>query len=159
MLVIAQAALLAWNLEREHLRTLDIEYSRLADGARITNENISGSLRALDLLLRDVGDASLRYGGDASALMSEYMATRARAFPEVRTVLMTNAAGVVTSTNQPRVMGMDTRDRPYYDQVRNATDHDATFFTPLVQTKPANVYVIFASRALPSHDGQWSGFV
>ncbi|MBF0563263.1 MAG: EAL domain-containing protein, partial [Alphaproteobacteria bacterium] len=158
-LVLSQAALLAWDLEREYRRTLDTEYARLADAARLADDNISGSLRTIDLLLRDVGEELERHGPAKAAVMSEYMVTRARAFPEVTTVVVTNADGIITATTRPEILGWAVRDRPYYAMVRDAADRDRTFFTPLTFAKPTNVYVIFVSRALPSRDGQWAGIV
>ena len=158
-LVVALAALLSWDLEREYRRTLDTEHARLGDAARIADENISGNLRAIDLLLRDVGEEHKRLGAAEPAALSDFMAKRARAFPEIRTVLTTGPDGIVTATTQPLVRGMDVHERPYFAPVRDAADRDRTVFTPLVQTKPANLSVVFAARALPTGDGHWAGLV
>ena len=70
-LVLAQAALLTWNLERGYHRTLDTEYARLGDATRIANENMSGTLRAIDLLLRDVASEHDRLGTTESASLTD----------------------------------------------------------------------------------------
>ena len=155
-LILAQAALFAWTQDREYHHTLETEYARLADAARIADESIGGSLRAIDLLLRDVGEEVGRRGGDAAAI-TDYMATRARAFPEVRTVLATNAEGVITATTRPVLLGWDIHDRPYYTDVREDPDRERIRFSPLTLARPTNVNVVFASRALPSRDGRWAG--
>ncbi|MBF0561292.1 MAG: EAL domain-containing protein [Alphaproteobacteria bacterium] len=158
-LVLAQSALLAWDLESDYRSTLETEYARLGDAARIADENISGSLRAIDLLLRDVGEEYAQRGTAAPVAMSEFMATRARGFPEVRTVMVTNPEGIITATTRPEIRGWDIHDRSYFTQVRSAANWERTFFTPLTLAKPTNVYVIFVTRALPTHDGQWAGIV
>ncbi len=157
-LVVAQAALFAWNLEREYGHVLDTEYARLADAARIADESISGSLRAIDLLLRDVAAEHDRHGTDPVA-MAEFMVTRARAMPELRTVVLTDAEGVITATTRPEIQGWNIHDRPYYVQARQAAAPDRTLFSPLTLAKPTDVQVIFATRNLPAHHGQWTGIV
>ncbi|MBF0561190.1 MAG: response regulator [Alphaproteobacteria bacterium] len=156
-LVLTQAALLAWNLQGEYRRALETEYARLADAARIADENISGSLRAIDLLLRDVSDELERRGPVAN--VTDYMATRARAFPEVRVVMASSPEGIIKVTTRPEFRDWDVRDRPYYTQTRDAADRDRTVYTLLACLPPSNAYVVFATRALPQHNGQWAGVV
>ncbi len=159
-LVMAQAVLLAWNLERGYHRTLAIEDARLADAAHIADENISGSLRAIDLLLRDVGAEFDRRGAKVDpAAMSAYMTTRARAFPEIRTVQVTDPRGVIVASTRADLLGKDVHDRPYYRQVFDTADRDRTVFSPLIRAQPTNVDVVFSARALPYHDGQPTGLV
>ena len=158
-LVAAQTAFLAWSLEGEYRHTLDTEYARLADAARIADETIAGSLRAIDLLLRDVGAEQERRGDGDPAAMTAYMVTRARGFPEVRTVLVTNTEGVITATTRPEILGWDVRQRPYYLQAREGADFERTYFSPLAVAKPTNVPVVFATRILHSRDGRWAGVV
>ncbi|MEI8396930.1 MAG: hypothetical protein WCF85_19550, partial [Rhodospirillaceae bacterium] len=136
MLVLAQAGLVIWNTEREYNAALEAEYARLADAARITDESITGSLRAIDLVLMDVAAEYQRREATDLAAINEYMATRARAFPEVRTVLITNQLGSIISSTQNQIIGMDVHERPYYTQVKASNDRSRPFFTWLVQTMP-----------------------
>lgn len=159
VLVLAQASLVAWNLEREYQRTLDTEYSRLSDAARIADENICGKLRAIDLLLHDIAEEFSQRGPAGFSNTSDYMATRARLFPEVRTVVITSSAGVVLAASKQSLIKLDIHERPYYVRVHNAKDFEHTFFSPLMIATPTNVNVIFATHALPSHNRTWSGVV
>ena len=158
-IVLALGSLLYWNLQQDYRRALDTEYARLGDSARIIEEDVNHIYRSIDFLLKDVVDEVGRRGANGSSSINEYLANRARAFPEIRTVLIANSDGIVTATTQSVVLGMDVSARPYYVVVKNSADRSRTFYTPLVQTKPLNVYVIFASRALPAPNGQWSGLV
>ena len=158
-LVAAQAAFFAWTVDQEYRHTLETEYARLGDAARIADENISGSLRAIDLLLKDVSAEADRHGDGDAAAMTDYMAARARAFPEARTVLATSPEGIVTATTRPGIRGMDVRDRPYYALIRGATERDPTMFTALAEAKLTRDNVIFATRALFDRDGHWAGVV
>ena len=135
VLVLAQAGIVAWNTEREYNATLETEYARLADAARITDESISGSLRAIDLVLMDVAAEFQRRETTDLAIINEYMATRARAFPEVRTVLITNQAGIIVASTQNQIIGIDAHERPYFTQVSGSNDRSRPFYTRLVQTK------------------------
>ncbi len=158
-LVLTQAALLAWNLEQEYHRTLDVEYARLADAVRIADENISGRLRAIDLLLRDVAAELEQRGPAAVGTLSEYMAIRARAFPEARTVSIANVDGIITATTRPVLLGRDIHQRPYFASVRDGVDRDRTVFSPLIHLRPTDIDGVMAIRALPGPEGQWGGLV
>ena len=160
LLVAVQAALFLWNLNREYRQTLDNGSARLADAARIADENISGRLRAIDLLLRDIGAEVERRGGlsDPGAV-SDFMRTRAEAFPEVRTVVVTTATGIVAASTRKDIMGWDIHTRPYYQRVYAAGEVARTFFSPLTHVATGDVEVVFASRALRGRDGSWEGLV
>ena len=158
-LVVIQAALLAWTLEHEYRHTLDTEYARLADAARIADESFGGSLRAIDLLLRDVAAELDRRGTSDPITITDYMTTRARALPEVRTVTATNADGIITATTRPDILAHDIHNRAYYVQARDSSDPDRTFFSSLMMAKPTNVDVIFATRKIMTPDGHWAGVV
>ena len=158
-LIVAQAALLVWNLDREYHRTLDVNYARLADAARIADENITGSLRAVDLLIKDVIDEVERSGMTNSDAIINYMVTRSRGFPESRTVLMADANGIIIATTRKSNMGLDVHDRPFYVNCRDALDRNYTYFSPLFERTPSGVKVVFASHALLSPSGEWIGVV
>ena len=159
VLVIAQAAFVCWSLEHQYQRTLEIEYARLADAARIADENISGRLRAIDLLLKDVAEELEQRGAAGFPTMSDYMLTRARAFPEVRTVVVTGPNGIVSASTKSNLLNLDIHSRPYYTRVSNSADYAKTFFSPLMTATPTKANVVFATRALPIHSGGWAGVV
>lgn len=156
-LVVGQAILFAWNLERTYQQNLKVEYARLADAARIADENITGRLRAIDLLLQDVSKENDHLDIDID-VMTRYMTTRARAFPEVMAVVVTNAEGIVTKTTWPEALGLDVHERPYFTKTREETSNK-TLFSTLTLTKITNLNVIFATHSLPARNGQFSGIV
>jgi len=154
-LVVGQAILFAWNLERTYQRNLKVEYARLADAARIADENITGSLRAIDLLLQDVSEENDHLDIDIDA-MTHYMTTRARAFPEVIAVMVTNAEGIITKTTWHNALSLDVHNRPYFTKSRE-DNTIKTLFSPLTLTKITNRNVIFATHSLTARNGQFSG--
>jgi PAS domain S-box-containing protein len=158
-LVVIQAALLAWNLEHEYRHTLDTEYARLADAARIADESFGGSLRAIDLLLRDVAAELDRRGSADPVTVTDYMTTRARALPEVRTVIATNVDGIITASTRPDLLSRDIHTRAYYVRAHDSNTPNQTLFSSLMVAKPTNADVIFATRKIMTPDGHWAGIV
>ena len=158
-LLITLGALFGWNLENEYTRTIDAEYSRLAHITRIADENISGSLRAIDFLVRDIADDISRSPTDSNLSVSDYMKVRARAFPEIRSIFVIDKSGIITSSTRKELLNQDVHDRSYYTQVFEGADKRTTYFSPLIFAQTTKVYIISVGIALPSRDGKWAGMV
>ena len=158
-LIVLQTLLLIWGLDREYNQTLNSEYSRLGDAVRIADENITGSMRVIDLML---GDIAAEVSGQSSrdvADTSLHIALWQRVLPEVRTILVTNPDGVIFATTRPEIKGWDVHDREYFSSVLANPDRTRTTFGPLTQVKLNNARVIFASRAILTSDGKLAGVV
>ena len=159
ILIFAQATLVAWNLYHEHQRIISSEYSHLSDAARIADENISGSLRAIEILIRDVGaEVSRLRNADAEAI-SNFMTSHAKVYPEVRTVISVSSKGIINSSTRDEIMGWNVHDRPYYAEVLRDFGNNKTYISPLILVKATNVHAIILSQAIPSPDHSWAGVV
>ncbi|MGQ9365775.1 response regulator [Azospirillum sp. ST 5-10] len=143
----------------EHQRTVEAAYSRLENLARIVDEGISGRMRAVDLMLQDVGRESgtARSAAGEGALVA-YMKARAASFEEVRNLSVTDRTGVIAHTTLPEIKGFDARERPYYREPLNAGDRDRLFVIGPMKASTGAVF-IFASRAKETADGRWDGVV
>lgn len=153
-LIVLLAAAFAWNLDRGYRATVEEEHRDLDNLARIADEHISGSLRSIDFLLRDVADA---IGREADIVA--FMATRAKAFPEVRTVFFVDEGGRIVEGTLPAIKGMDVRDRAYYQAFRSAPDDTRLRISKPVVARPTGVMVFFASRAMTGAGGGMKGVV
>ena len=159
VIIFTQAVLVAWSLYQEYQRTTSSEYSHLSDAARIADENISGSLRAIQILLRDVGEEVSRDKNFGAETLSNFMALHATAYPEVRTVISVDSKGIISSSTRKEIEGWDVHDRPYYADVLRDFGSRKTYISPLTIVKPTNVYAIIMSHATPAPDHSWAGVV
>ena len=158
-LIVLQAVLLIWGLEREYNQTLKSQYSQLADAARIADEHIAGSMRVVDLMLGDIAADIRSQASQDVADTSPHIAMWQRVLPEVRTILVTNANGSIFVTTRPEIQGWDVHDREYFSSVLANPDPGRTIFGSLTRVKLNNALVIFASRAISSPAGKLIGVV
>lgn len=153
-LIFLLAVAFAWNLDRSYRAAVDEEHRDLDNLARIADEHISGSLRSIDLLLQDVAEATGREPD-----IRAFMATRAKAFPEVRTVFFVDESGKIVEGTLPAIKGMDVQDRSYYQAFKSAPDDSRLRVSKPVIARPTGVMVFFASRAMAGTAGRMKGVV
>jgi PAS domain S-box-containing protein len=153
-LVLLMVAVFAWNLKRTYDEAVAEEWRDQESLARIADEHISGSLRGIDHLLMDVAAA---IGREADIL--GYMKTRAKAFPEVRTVFFVDEGGTIVEGTFPAQKGLDVRDRSYYREYLAAPGDARLRVSKPVTARPTGVVVFFASKALTGDNGGLRGVV
>ena len=152
-LVLLLVGLTAVQLHAGYLRTIRVASANIADTARITEEQVHGSLRVVRLMLRAIAEAPRN---DPNAFR-RFMATRAKVVPEIRQAFIVNADGVVTIATLPQVEGRNTADRPFFAEARNLPPgHDIYVAKPLPLGADGSL-VIMVSMPLSGPDGQFDG--
>jgi two-component system sensor histidine kinase/response regulator len=143
----------------DYRNSIEAAYNRLENLARIADENISGRLVAVDLMLQDVGREfqTIEKPEDAVALRG-FMKARSAALEGVRSISITDAQGLVVESTLPAVKGFDGSKRPYFTEPLETQEWDRLFLNGPITSSTGSV-VIFASRALPAMEGKWAGVV
>ena len=157
--IIAIVSLGAAEIYFDYYRTWEAAFSRLENLARIADENISGRLRALDVMLADAGRESQSV--DTPEEEQRFLASlkgRAAAFDEIRSISVSDSKGIITLTTLPELKGFDSSQRPYYTTPLRAQEAPALVLTgPLLSATGATV--LFASRPKPPVEREWDGVV
>jgi len=152
-LVLLLVGLTAFQLHAGYLRTIRVASANIADTARVTEEQVHGSLRVVRLMLRAIAEAPR---GDHNVLR-RFMATRAKVVPEIRQAFIVNAEGIVTIATLPQVEGRNTADRAFFREARTLPPgHDIYVAKPLPLGADGNL-VIMVSMPLSGPDGQFDG--
>ncbi|WP_029007876.1 response regulator [Azospirillum halopraeferens] len=156
-LVLLVAGAGAVDIYLDYQRTLETAFVRLENLARIADEGISGRLRTVDLMLRDVGrESRLVATPEQEEALVSYMIARAGSFDEVRSLSVTDREGTVIHTTLPEVKGFDGRERPYFAGPLAAANRDRLFIYGPFTTVTGST-IIFAARPGESPDGTWDG--
>ena len=143
----------------DYRHTIEAAFQRLENLARIADENISGRLVAVDLMLQDV---AREYQGivkpEDEVALRAFMKARSAALEGVRTITITDAKGTVVETTLPAIKGFDGSQRPYFTKPLETREWNRLFLNgPIVSSTGSTV--IFASRALPTVNDKWAGVI
>lgn len=143
----------------DRAKTMRDAYTRLENLARIADESVSGRLRTIDLMLKEVAQESMkvRTTEDEARLLS-YMVTRSASLKEVRTISIVDASGKITLTTLEGLVGFDGSDRPYFKEPLAAQNRDKLFIHgPFKAATGAVVLFVARTKAPPWAD--WDGVV
>lgn len=159
-LTIGLVVLLAGlRVYQDYRDTMAETFFRLENLARIADEQVSGSLKAVDVLLKDVAQEarSVASESDERALIAN-MKMRSVALEELRTLYVTDGNGRVGASTLEQLKGFDASQRPYYTMPQRSTDHDCVFVSGPLQASLNRDWVLFLSRARPVETpGAWAG--
>ena len=108
------AGTLVWFGYDEYNQTIAREFRALDSNARIAEALISGLLRNIEQLLDEVARERESLSPSQSAGYDSVLAERLRRFPEMRSLVVINAEGIVESTATPKLKGFDSSRRDYF---------------------------------------------
>ncbi len=154
-LVLLLVGLTGLQLRAGYYRTIEVAGANLADTARVTEEQVRGSLRAVRLMLRAIAEAPR----NDPASLRRFMATRARFVPEIRQAVITNADGIVTVSTLPALEGRETATRPYFTEARDLPPGRDIHVTKPLPVGTDGGLVIMVSMPLSGPDGRFDGIV
>ena len=152
--VLVLAAAFSWDAWLGYQRRMSQEYLFLESHARIADAQLSGALRAIDLVLEDIGQRRLATPQDGA--LDRTLASYADRFPELRLVFLTDAAGRVAAISDPRFAGFDASQREYFTYHRDAARRDGLFISP-PYVSAQGVRVVAVSHALADAQGRFAG--
>jgi PAS domain S-box-containing protein len=156
--VLVLAAALGWDSWQGYQRRMGQEYHYLESHARIADAQLSGALRAIDLVLEDIGQRRLAAPDADAGQLDRILAEYAGRLAEMRLAFITDAAGRVTHISDPRFAGFDASAREYFTAHRDAARPGGLFIS-LPYVSAQGVRVVAVSRALIGRDGRFAGII
>jgi len=158
LIVLVSVIMAGWQTHEEYKGMRAQVEAQLLQLARTGEAHIDGSLRNVDSLLRDIGARALRGGPSFESGDVEFVRIRARSYPEIRQILITDAAGIVRFSTLPGIKGYDASRRPYYLEAKENAGEDRMFLTGPTQVLTGSVLFV-VSRAMHKADGTFAGVV
>lgn len=133
------AAMLVWFAYDEYEQTLEQEYRFLEAHARIAEGRMAGLLRNIEQLLTRVAEERPAIPAAKLDAYEASLAERMRQFPELKVLVVTDAAGRIRITVNPPLKGFDASGREYYTAHRDQATRNGMFIsrpfkTPLGET-------------------------
>ena len=156
--VAVATTIIGWNLYDHYQTAYRNSTNLLSNLARVADEQISGSLRSVDLVLQDVAAEIPRMGSASRDAKVAYAKARAQTFPEIRQIFMADAAGMVQFTTLPNGEKFNAAKRPFFSVPKNAPEEARMHITGPVKVPTGDV-LFFGSRALIAADGSFAGVV
>jgi PAS domain S-box-containing protein len=151
---------MGWNLYAEHARLETSERLRLADQARIIDDNLGRQIGAVNNAL-----ASLQQ--DLPGLLKqkqglEQLNLRLRSLsgsmPGVRTLLVLDGEGIVTASNRAELIGQNLQERAYFKRARLDDDPNVLHVSsPISNT--LGTFAINLERSTSDPRGRFAGLV
>ncbi|MHB8772323.1 MAG: diguanylate cyclase [Syntrophales bacterium] len=158
--VLAAFAWLSWNAYTEYKQIVEQEYRLLEVGARQREARLSGALRSVDLMLQTIGEDWVAARNPDQVITPAVLIKRMRQLPEVRSLLVTDAAGHVVTSNLRGVARLNVSDREYYLVHRKGSSGGSGFhISRPFKTRTSGLFVVTVSRALRDSRGRFLGVI
>lgn len=142
----------------EHRRIGGAERERLVGQARIITANIERQIYALcqglDCTLTELPEWRAGSWSEASRHLTALCAT----MPGVRTMLITDRAGVTLASNRPELIGRNFADRKYFQAVKSRADPGVVHLSPPFRTA-LGVQGMNLAKMAPGENGAFDGVV
>ncbi|OAN48067.1 PAS domain-containing sensor histidine kinase [Paramagnetospirillum marisnigri] len=146
-------ALTAVQLRAGYDRAIAVAAANLADTARVTEEQVQGSLRVVRLMLKAFAEAPQ---GDKAAFR-EFMAQRLKALPETRQALIVDEDGRIVVSTYPQVEGLQVAERPYFVGARSLPPGRDLHVTKPLPIGKDGALITIASMPLHDSRGRFQG--
>lgn len=108
------AAALAWFAYADYTETLEREFRALESNDRIAASQMTGILRGVEQLLNHIVLEQSLITSDRRPGVDAELAQEILQFPEIRSLIVTNAQGIVEFTSRPTLKGFDASQRDYF---------------------------------------------
>jgi len=162
-LVLGFFSLVIWSVWRDYQDTIETEFERLAIHARLSESQISGSFRSIDLLLRTLGERRVKnIDAPADSFRSE-LKNSLGLIPEITALFAANARGITYSHTEgltnPAVDNFDASQREYFKRHAQSASTDLGLFVSKPFKGNSGRHVFTASRAMRGAGGEFLGVV
>ncbi len=150
-IIICLGLLVSWRVRDDYFQTLERASRLLTAQVRSADEQISGSLRSLDLLLLDMAEQRRQFDPRKPAELSSLMRLKTTYLPEMRTAVITDDKGRVLISSSPELLGFDASRREYFQGTKDAPpDSPMRLFKPFFSSLGSNI----VTAARPVHDSR-----
>ena len=142
----------------DYSETMDSAFDRLENLARIADEQVSGSVKAVDILLEDMAHLSQPIASESGApTLLPIIKARAAGLTELRSLLITDATGRVLVSTNDALTGYDASQRAYYTAPLTAPDRNRLFVIGPLRSVVNGEWLLFFSRPRSDTPKSWTG--
>ena len=148
----------AFTVHHDYQNAIEQEFRLLEVQARQREAAISGSLESVNLLLGALIEDIDQKPGLSPTERSHALNDALRQLPQLRSLLITDAAGRVTASNNLQLLGFDASGREYFTRHRDAP-LDQSFFVARPFKTVTGVYATTLSRAIIDKSNKFAGAI
>ncbi|MFO1205947.1 MAG: ATP-binding protein [Burkholderiales bacterium] len=157
--IVANVAVSAYDQWSSYRFAVANNSRELVNAARILAAQTAGSLKTVDVLLRDTADWYLHRGSKATLEAEAALAARADGLPQLLWISISDAQGIQRFRSRaPTRRNVDISDRPYFTAHRDNPTLGLYVSEPLV-TRSERYDTIGLSRRLADDNGAFAGVV
>lgn len=144
----------------EYQRIETAEREQLLNQTKVIDQNMVRQLDSINRALTGIrGDAvqweSLK---DGKARTARHLKTLVEAMPGLRTILITDAKGTVTSSNRENLIGQNFKGRDYFKTPLQNPSPDTLYISPPFTTS-LGVYSMSVTKAIVDSRGHFAGVI
>ncbi len=142
----------------EHQRTLQREGELMMLQARVIDENLGQQLTGMVAALESAREKMATLPAGKLSQVSERLKALTDAMPGVRTMLVTDAGGIIRASNWPNVVGKDVSQRGYFQRARAQPLPDRLYVSEPFETL-LNVYSLNIVKVWTDEHGRFAGVI
>ncbi|MBI4968454.1 MAG: PAS domain S-box protein [Rhodospirillales bacterium] len=158
IIVASVAAMASWRTWNDYVATIEAAETMLAGLVRSGDEQLTGTLRAIDVFLQEADQRLSETPTDDRPKLVEFLKKRMKAIDNLRVVFVTDQNDIVTFATLPSLVGFDGSERQYFHTARGPPEQDRLHLLgPRVAATGAQV--VFAFRARRDQNGVLQGVI
>ncbi len=158
LMLLAVAAWSIWNGVTDYRNVLEQQYRLLEVRAQQREARISGALRSVNLMLGSIVRELPAPSTMPSAANNQALSAQLRQLPELRNLLVTDAAGRVTASSNERLVGFNAAGREYFSFHRDQPASDAPHVSLPFKIE-SGLMLTTLSRVVRDAHGRFAGVV
>ena len=157
-LLLTAALWSGWNAYADYKAVIEAEYRVLEVRAQQREARISGALRNIELVLGNLIDDLNNTPRLSVTEQNHLLRNHLRQLPELRNMVIADAAGRIRAEAKETSIGADTRDREYFKHHRAAPGDDGYYLSRPFKTH-SGVISAALTHVLRDKSGQFAGVV
>ena len=160
MALVALGGAIGYSIAREYSHVDALERERLMTQAKVVDDNLERQLVALNQSLMSIRN-DLPYWKaqkESRALVSRNLQAMSNAMPGVRTIVITDAGGTISASNQKQLLGLNFREREYFRAPRQGLNPAMLYISPPFKSV-LGVYVMNVGKVVLDAQGRFAGIV
>jgi len=160
MALVVLGGAIGYSITREYSRIDALERERLMTQAKVVDGNLERQLVALNQALMSIRN-DLPYWKaqkEGRALVSRNLQAMRNAMPGVRTIVITDAGGTISASNQKQLIGLNFREREYFRAPRQGLNPAMLYISPPFKSV-LGVYVMNVGKVVLDAQGRFAGIV
>lgn len=147
---------IAFNLYSEYQTTKTTTEKLLNNNLDIIEKNLVWNLNSLNQILKKI-----QYEQSATsfeAVNNQRLSDLADAMPGIRLMLITDAKGIIRNSSNPKIIGVNAKERDYFKVGQEANNPNFLFISPPFKSV-LGAYIITVARVIQDDEGNFVGVV